>query len=203
MIADLVLLAADKTIETGVTKVFVRHQSVGCSPFSFRSFVHVARDPGCFRRSPEFLAGLTDGYRRCLVVFDREGSGTALDRAQIESDVETRLSGCGWAQRAACIVADPEIENWVWSDSPHVPSCLGWNNRMSVVEWLQSEGYWPENASKPPRPKEALQAVLRLTGQPRSSALYGTLAERVSLARCTDPAFLKLRNTLRNWFPAA
>ena len=203
MIADLVLLAADKTIETGVTKIFARSQALGCRAFSVRSFVHVARDPGCYRRAPEFLVGLASQYDQAVVIFDREGSGTTKSRLEIETEVEDRLSACGWNDRAACVVVDPEIENWVWTDSPHVATCLSWNLETDLREWLAEQGFWPAGAAKPPRPKEALQAVLRVTREPRSSALYGELAQRVSLARCSDPAFIKLRDLLIRWFPPA
>jgi hypothetical protein len=33
--------------------------------------------------------------------------------------------------------------------------------------------------------------------------LYRKLAEAVSLERCTDPAFVKLRTVLRQWFAEA
>ncbi|HYK01858.1 MAG TPA: hypothetical protein VE974_08880 [Thermoanaerobaculia bacterium] len=200
--ADLVLLAADKTIETGVTNLLSRPHALGCRAFAARSFVHVGRDPGCYRRAAEFLSGLAGQYRHAIVIFDREGSGATKDRSDIEAEVEERLSASGWNERAACVVIDPEVENWVWTDSPHLAACLSWNEDIELRQWLAGRGFWPEEAVKPPRPKEALQAVLRLTGQPRSSAVYGELARRVSVARCTDPAFLKLRELIGRWFPA-
>lgn len=202
--ADLVLLAADKTIETGVTRMIARPQALGCGPFSIRSFVHVGRDPGCYRRAPEFLAGLVSQYQYAAVIFDREGSGATKSRTDIEAEVEERLSASGWTDRACCIVVDPEIENWVWTDSPHVAACLKWDSAAADLrQWLTERGFWPEGAGKPIRPKEAVQAVLRVTGEPRSSALYGEIAQRVSLSRCTDPAFVKFRDLLVRWFPPA
>ena len=55
---------------------------------------------------------------------------------------------------------------------------------------------------KPVRPKEAAEAALRKVRRPRSSNIYRKLAEVVSLQLCTDPAFLKLKSILQNWFPA-
>ncbi len=202
MIANLVLLAADKTIDTGVTRAFARSPSLGCTTFTFRSFVHPDRDPGCYRRAAEFLTVLTDQYQYAVVIFDREGSGATKGREDIETEVETRLAASGWNDRARCVVVDPEIENWVWTASRHVADCMRWSANIEPREWLATHGLWPKEAAKPPRPKEALQAVLRETGQPRSSALYGELAQRVSLTRCSDPAFLKLRDLLMTWFPA-
>ncbi|HEX6900052.1 MAG TPA: hypothetical protein VF789_10080 [Thermoanaerobaculia bacterium] len=37
-------------------------------------------------------------------------------------------------------------------------------------------------------------------GQPRSSSLYNQLARSVSLDRCVDDSFVKLRRTLQAWF---
>jgi len=53
---------------------------------------------------------------------------------------------------------------------------------------------------KPPRPKDALEAALRVAQEPKSPALYGSLAGKVSLTRCTDRAFLKLKTVLQSWF---
>ncbi len=39
--------------------------------------------------------------------------------------------------------------------------------------------------------------------KPRSSAIYLALAQAVSTERCSDPAFAKLRQCLREWFPSA
>jgi hypothetical protein len=53
------------------------------------------------------------------------------------------------------------------------------------------------------RPKEALEKALYAARKPRSSAIYQSLAEMVSLARCSDRAFIKLKETLRKWFQDA
>ena len=42
--------------------------------------------------------------------------------------------------------------------------------------------------------------AFRHVRRPRSSALYAALGEKVSVERCSDRAFLKLKTTLRNWF---
>ena len=54
---------------------------------------------------------------------------------------------------------------------------------------------------KPERPKEALEAVFRICRLPMSAANYQKIANRISLSRCLDPAFLRLRDRLRIWFP--
>jgi hypothetical protein len=69
-----------------------------------------------------------------------------------------------------------------------------------VREWLRERGFTFEANEKPTRPKEALEAALRSPGLPRSSALYQTIAERISLRRCGDEAFIRLRKQLLEWF---
>lgn len=96
---------------------------------------------------------------------------------------------------------DPELEAWVWSDSSQVVSCLGWRADLpDLRQWLAENGFWPSPFSKPPDPKSAVERVLRELRKPRSSAIYAQLARRVSLQRCTDPAFLKFRHIMREWF---
>jgi len=142
-------------------------------------------------------------YDHAMVVFDRHGSGREQEtRETIEADVERRLARNGWGNRAAAIVLDPELEIWVWSDSPEVPLTLGWGQREPNLQtWLTDNGFLVEGNSKPQDPKEAMEKVLRIVRKRRSSAIYRELANKVSLRRCVDPAFVKLTTTLQKWFP--
>lgn len=203
---NLVLLVPDKNIEHTVKGVLTRHQALGIRqlvhPRDFDCFVHPEHDPGCLRTSESFLRPFTKQYEYALVLFDREGCGKdQLPREALEQDVESRLSQSGWGDRAKVIVLNPEIEIWVWSDSPHVDKVLGWEGKQPDLRtWLQGQSLLTPGQSKPERPKEAMEMALRQSGKSRSSALYFQLAEKVSLNRCVDPAFLKLKNTLQQWF---
>ena len=96
----------------------------------------------------------------------------------------------------------PELEVWVWSNSPHVDDVAGWKNRQpSLRSWMIEQGLLEEGKVKPRRPKEALQAALREARIPRSSSLYQRIAEKVSLRGCEDRAFLKFKDLLKDWFP--
>jgi hypothetical protein len=70
-------------------------------------------------------------------------------------------------------------------------------------DWLGEKGLLQAGDVKPSEPKRAVELVLRTARKPRSSAIYFELAQGVSTARCTDPAFAKLRRCLREWFPAS
>jgi len=144
-------------------------------------------------------------HDHALVVFDREGCGQEqLTRKELEAHVEQALTEDGWPGNAAVVVIDLELENWVWSISPHVSTALGWRDTdQDVRQWLLEKDFLDVvTQAKPARPKEAMEAVLRHVRKPRSSAIYRELAGKVSLTSCTDPAFLKFRQTLQGWFPA-
>lgn len=199
---DLVVLVADKNIEFAIEGLLQRPESLGTRPISFEVLPHPERDPGCLLRSPEFLRSFTHRYFHALVLFDREGCGRGREsRSSLEEDLESRLSD-DWTERARAVVMDPELEAWFWSDSPHVAEALGWRDRdPDLRTWLEERGFLTSGSIKPSRPKEAVEAALREVRRPRSSAIYGRLASVVSFRRCTDPAFLKLLETLRLWFP--
>jgi hypothetical protein len=186
-----------------VRGILARHQALHIRAPRYVLYVHPQRDPGCLRKASGFLRPYASAYEHALVVFDRSGCGKDLvAREDLEREVEQALANSGWAARARAIVIDPELENWVWSDSPQVDCALGWSARLGGVRaWLREKGYC-QSTEKPVRPKGALEAALQVVGKPRSSALFQTLAASVSLSRCADPSFAKLRLTLRTWFPA-
>lgn len=199
---DLVVLVADKQMEYAVKGLLTRGPSLGFQNLSQDIYVHMHRDPGCFLRGDEFLRPFHRQYRHAIVMFDHRGSGReGRLREDLEADLERRLFSSGWEDRAAAIVLDPELEVWVWSDSPEVDAVLGWRGRTPTLPaWLQAEGYSTGRRTKPSRPKEAMECALRAVGKSRSAAIFLQLAERVSVDRCTDPTFLKFKTTLRQWF---
>jgi hypothetical protein len=201
---DLFVLVADQNTLAAIRGLMERRKSLRLDEsFTFEIRPHPEHDPGCLLRSHEFLGPFQRQYRFAVVVFDREGCGSDDDRGKLEASVEERLSRNGWKDRSAAIVIDPELENWVWSDSPHVAESLGWTKRnQDVRHWLRSSGDLAEGAAKPGRPKEAMERVLRQTKKPRSSTVYEALARKVGLSSCRDPAFGKLRTILQSWFPA-
>ena len=201
---DLVVLTADSNAEHGVRAVLRRHEAVGMRAISFEVFVHPERDPGCLRRSHDFLRPQVGRFERALVVFDHEGCGDTRIRTVLESEVETNLASSGWADRSRAIVVVPEFDAWVWSASPHVDRALGWANRTPALRpWLEAAGFLQTGQTKPARPKEAMERALQEVRRPRSSARYAEIAEKVTLSGCVDPAFDKLKQTLVAWFPQA
>jgi len=199
---DLIVLVADKNLKAALTGILNAHERLGAKRMEFDVFVHPKSDPGVYRSSHEFLRPLQRLAPFCLAVFDRDGCGGTKTRELIEIEVESRLAQSGWEGRSAAIVIEPELEIWLWSDSPHVDTALGWPRDGSLKRWLIQNGYWLTGEAKPRKPKEGAEAALRRTNIPRSSAIYLQIARQVSLESCTDPAFIKLKNVLCSFFPA-
>ncbi|MFH1539858.1 MAG: hypothetical protein ABIH66_12975 [bacterium] len=203
---DLVILCACKNGEFAVKGLLSRVEALGIRQIVVDTFIHPESDPGCLNRADDFLRSMTNQYKQALVIFDRSGCGQeSKTRQELENEVQGKLSRSGWDQRSNVIVVDPELDIWVWSDSLNVDICLGWSGRQpDVRNWIKQNknDFWPEDTEKPLKPKEAMEEALREVRKPRSSAVYRKLGESVSVDRCVDPAFLKFKRKLHEWFPA-
>lgn len=199
---DLIVLTPGKDESAALEGIFARCAALGIRPFQFTIYRHEDRDAGCRLRSADYLRPFVLQYRHAMVLFDHEGCGTeSLTPEELEADVEQLLAASGWAGRSACMVIEPELENWLWADSPHVDSALGWSGRTpGLRSWLRQQGLLESGAAKPARPKEAAEAAMRVVRKRRTSAVYRQVAEKVSLRYCEDRAFLKLKRVLRQWF---
>lgn len=199
---DLVVLVADKDMEYALRGLLERPQDLGIQAIEYDLFVHPRHDPGCLRESQDFLRPWSKTYHCALVMFDREGCGQEQESPHELADrVKEQLERNGWSYCEAVVLA-PELEVWVWSNSPHVEDCLGWANREpSLRAWLATNGHWPVDVPKPPQPKKVLEAALREVGKPRSSAIYLALAKSVSPRRHSEPSFLRFTQALQEWFP--
>lgn len=205
---QLLVLVADLDIENAVFGLLSRHKSLGIRelrhPQDFVILRHPNRDGGCRTNADVYLSSFSKDYERVMVIFDHDGCGQEkCSREAIEADLEHRLSQNGWDNRNAVICIDPELEAWVWSTSPQVPMKLGWNRQgQKLRDWLVSKGFMVFGAIKPSKPKEAMDAVLREIGRSRSASIFKELAESVSLNRCSDPAFAKVKSVFQSWLPA-
>lgn len=164
---------------------------------------YAGRDSGCYKAAVNLLRPPQRTHRHAILCFDRHGCGAdESPRTEIEGKIEEQLQRIGWDEgTVAVIVFDPELEAWVWSDSPHVATTLGWEGDGNTLQsFLESEGLWAPFSAKPDDPKEAMRRVLKERRQPGTAQLFNELARRVSLQRCQDPAFSKFKRTLRSWF---
>lgn len=202
---DLVVLVADLDQQEVMRSLLdKRPESLGIRKIRRELLKHPRHDPGCFVEAPALLRTYQDRAAHAVVLLDREGSGKEeLSADEMENHLNGRLTASGWGDRARTVVIDPELEIWVWSDSPQVDEGLGWSGRTpSLRQWLLTRGLWPPGAAKPPSPKEALHAALREVRQRAVASIFSRLAATVSLDRCEDPSFSRLRGFLRGWFPS-
>lgn len=201
MTRDLVVLTADvqqeKTLETLLRD---RHQALGIREVYFDIFRHPRKDSGVCREAHAFLRQYQQSHTYALVLLDKEWSGSPGDSTALREQIGRRMEQSGWPiERYAVVVIDPELEAWVWANSPVVAEELR-TEWLAIRTLADEQGVWPSDLAKPTRPKELLEAILRRQRRPRSAAIFQSIARRISLGRCVDPAFLLLRETLQRWF---
>ncbi|MBM4091994.1 MAG: hypothetical protein FJ276_21565, partial [Planctomycetes bacterium] len=140
---DLIALVADGQMEFTLRGLLTRGRSLLFRQITADIYVHPGKDPGCLRRGHEFLRPFSRQYSHALVMHDREGCGREeSSRETLEAEMESRLNGSGWRNRCAAIVIDPELEVWVWSDSPEVAQVLGWGgDEPPLADWLKTRGH--------------------------------------------------------------
>jgi hypothetical protein len=198
---DLIVLCADKKIEHTIGGLLDRTAALRIRPITYDIKVHSGRDPGCFFHAHSFLRPLRVEYDHALVVFDQAWEGAPVQRSEdLERSLTERLR-LDWSDKGACVVISPELEVWVWSDSPHVQKQLCWPARRGDLRlWLESRGFWVAGAPKPTDPKAAVETVVREVRVPWTAAMCRSLAAKVSTERCSDPAFRRFLEIIRNWF---
>jgi len=201
---DLIVIVPDADMEASIRGLLARPEALKIRPVAFDVARHVQRDAGCRSDCHNYLRLWQRSATYASVLFDHAGSGCEqTPREELELQVEEMLRTNGWDDRCAVIAIAPELETWVWSDSPVVDNVLGWGGQVpGLRDWLRHQThFWTAGRPKPERPKEAMEAALRKTRKQRSSAIYQDLAGRVSVERCVDPALGKLKDVLHRWFP--
>ena len=198
---DLVLLVADKNMHFALEGALQRPDALDIRPVEFKFDVHSGRDGGARKTGPQMLALRRRVFSHALLVLDFEGSGTKLaDAGALEGELDDRL-GKDWGTQDKAIVIEPELDIWMWGSDNLIETVIGRPSESGLRPWLRERGFEFDANDKPKRPKEALETVLLQTRQPRSSALYQSVASKISLRKCTDGAFQRLRHQLVTWFP--
>lgn len=199
---DLVLLVPDKNTEFTVRGALSRPDALGIRPIDFQILVEQGRDGGVRRRGSQILSVQQARFSHALLLLDYEGSGSSLSPVRFESELDAELA-MAWGDRAKAIVIDPEVDVWMWGAETHLRVMSDWRFSEGIRPWLESQSFAFMVSGKPVRPKEALEAVCRRTQIPRSSARYEEIARGISLTRCEDEAFLRLRASVVAWFGVA
>lgn len=207
---DCVFLLADGNMEA-VFKSFLGraqcHLSLRTRAIDFdprTDIVSGVNDPRTYTQAHELLRLYQRTHRHAVIVLDKEWDGSPPTADDIRNYIGRNMVACGWeAERFEVIVIEPELENWIWQDSPNVAAAFAYRGDQPLRQWMREQNppLWANGHAKPARPKEAVEAVLRMTRTPRSSAIYARVVERVSIRRCSDPAFALMCESLRRWFP--
>ena len=200
---DLAALTADSQQEATI-RALLQHRAtaLGIRPVAFEVLRHPRQDPGVWKEADAFLKAFRSRAEHALVVLDHQWEGSPPDPEGMRKELLDRLERVDWT-RDVCevVVVVPELEVWVWGSSPAVSKVLRYD--VGTIRRIADEhSWWPANKAKPVAPKELLEAVLRRQRRPRSASIFEELAQRVSLERCTDPAFALLREALQRWFRA-
>ena len=209
---DLLVYVADGNMAEAVGGLIDRdkaHLVIGCAPFAFdsRTDIKVAKgqnDPGVYTRADALMQPFAKEYARAVVIMDEQWEGSP-GAAAIEERLREHLIAAGWpAERGLALVVSPEADVWLWSDSPHTATALGWTSWDALRPALEEEGFLVPEQKKPSRPKEAAEWALGKGPKriPRSSKLYRQVSGKVSVKRCEDDALSVFIHQLRTWFPA-
>lgn len=208
-----VILVADNMMVGAIKGFFSNahwHLKLGCSPFDFDPGVDLicdslGNDQGVYTRAHQLLRPYIASHNKAIVILDCDWNGEYRKRrADITAHIAGNLEVNGWDKgRNQVIAIDPELENWLWQgNNPNVAHALGYKGDRPLRELLKNQGFWPDGAAKPTDPKAAAMWLQRQTKKPLSSSVYERLCAKVGLSGCVDPAFLDLRHTLLEWFPA-
>lgn len=206
---DLVILVADLQCEATLLGFFQRNQchlSLGCGKFVFDPrqdlFRDTKNDPGVWKNGHEILRSLRATHRNALIILDNAWEGSPGVET-IEGDLSRQMTGSGWVrERFEVVVIDPELESWIWQDNHHVERALGHDGVPSLRFRLEQAELWPSDCLKPPDPKRAVETVNGWYRFGPPSPVFQEIASKVTLKACVDPAFRKMRQALRRWFPA-
>lgn len=207
MTRELVVLCADGTMRAVFGAFFRRpfHHALGCAQFAFDPARDIFNNPlekdgGVHRRCHEILRPYLSTHRRALVVLDQQFGGE-LPADEVRAEMEQLLSRNGWDGRCAVSVIDPELEVLLWQDNPNIERALKHTGPPSLRDQLATDGKWPQGQAKPSGPKALMQGMILQKRIGAPVAVYSQIAGTVSTAACADPAFHRIRDALRAWFP--
>lgn len=208
---DLLLLVPDICMEKTVqTLLEYRRESLRIRKLRFEFIRHPGRDGGVRAHAHNVLGPHHGEYNNAVVLFDYEGCGqddAITTSGAIENSITDAIVRTGWKRDSVLVVVIcPELEAWVWGDSPHIAQVLGWtgdDDAQDIKSHLIQNGFALDNRGKPNCPKSAMDYVLRQSRIPRSASIFQSIAKKVSLRRCQDTSFLKLCEFLHRKFPQA
>ena len=198
---DLLIVVPCKNTQFTLRGGLSRPEAIGIRAVSYEIVVHSNRDPGV-RTTGAALANLRRAqFQHALLVFDHEGCGAEENTPdELQQQIEAELQPV-WGESARVVVINPEVDVWLWGSDNALAGVLSWpSDKGGIREWLTAQGWQFGQKGKPVRPKEAFEKLREIHKQPRSSSLYETIAGKLSLKNCSDGAFQRIAEILRQWF---
>lgn len=199
----VLLFTACKAWEGVLEGVLQQHRRLGIRQVELVSRRHSQQDPGMRISGPELARSHKQSTcaTHAILALDHEGSGHKGDAQDLEAELQDRLQR-DWGDRAIALVAAPELEEWLVGASAALAKVPEMRLAPRPQGWWRGQGI-PMSGSKPLRPKEAIEAWLKLGGLTPTSSIYRGVAEQASLSidGCQSRTFRKLRETLTRWFP--
>jgi len=196
---DLVVLVADKDMHFAVKGGLSRPEALGIREIDFDFRSHPRHDAGVRVEGAAMLASERHRFNHALMLFDHEGCGDPCPVGELEHKLDEILRRM-WGQNAKAIVIEPEVDIWLWGSDNALAEAVDWQSSQPIRDWLRQRDFAFDATNKPVRPKEAFEAVERELRRAKSASTYAKITGRISLERCSDPAFTRLRNQLQIWF---
>lgn len=206
---DCAFYVADKTMRDTFEGFLSREDrclQLGCGHFDFVPsedlfFAGGQNDPGIFTRGGALVSSLINTHKKLVIALDCDWDGSP-GQAEILSKVTNQLHQGGWAPQDVLVIAiEPELEQWIWQDSPVLAAELRMNAPQGLKAMLGQRGLWPAEAAKPPSPKDLFIQLRRENNVKLSSSIFKRIASKVPVAACEDGEFRRLLAQLRAWFP--
>ena len=191
---DLIVLVADKDMEYALKGLLARPAALGIRSVNADILVHPQHDAACAQRGVPFLAGFSDQYEYGLLMFDHEGSGKEdIPALDLQKQINEEFLRSTWGTRARAIVLSPELESWVWSDSPTLTTWQG-----GKIEILRFVAGWPIRAGykrtrpNPGSPKRRSGQLCVRHKRPKARPCMSRLRTRFP---CMDAATRRFMNS--------
>jgi hypothetical protein len=188
--------------------------------------VHPGHDPGVWKDCQQILLTERKAYDKALIILDAAWSGAPRPE-RLVADIEKLAHRQGkWERdRFEVILIQPELEAWIWQRNIHVAEAFdfpGPEGELWELLALQSLALdkrtkkhyfvpadelagrapaWAPAETKPQNPKGVVEALSDYCRSGPASGIFNEISSKVSVARCQDGAFAKLRAALGRWFP--
>ena len=204
---DLFVQAADMDAKMFIYSILQKHKAIGIRPITFDIEAHPLHDSGMVKSGAE-LSRLKKGkYTKIILIWDHEGSGREhkYQAREIEVQIRQKLDVITWSNDNDAIALVPELETWLWHCKQAIAShySLDIQSLDRLIEVAARQLGMASDRAMYVKPKELFELLVRdgigRTISPKDFQMIGQYAGIHNLE--ASKTFLKLRTTLRSWFP--